>query len=59
MLGHSKTQTTEKAYLPWAKEMQKYQINEARKAQQAIPRIMIDKNVDMDADKIKAETAAG
>ena len=58
MLGHSKTQTTEKAYLPWVKEMQEYHINEARKAQQAIPKIMIDKNVEMVPDKIKAEVAA-
>ena len=58
MLGRSKTQTTEKSYLPWVKEMQEYHINEARKAQQAIAKIMVGKNLDIDAEKIKAETAA-
>ena len=58
MLGHSKTQTTEKAYLPWVKEMQEYHINQARKAQQSIAKIMIDKSGDVSTDKIKIETAA-
>jgi site-specific recombinase XerD len=34
MLGHSKTETTERAYLPWVREMQQHHIDDARKAQQ-------------------------
>jgi len=36
MLGHSNTETTEKAYLPWVREVQQHHIDDARKAQQAI-----------------------
>jgi integrase len=32
MLGHSKTATTEKSYLPWVKELEQAQIADARKA---------------------------
>lgn len=36
MLGHAKTETTEKAYLPWVREMQQHHIDDARKAQRGI-----------------------
>ena len=33
MLGHTKTNITEKAYLPWVKELQDAHIEDARRAQ--------------------------
>jgi integrase len=33
MLGHSETETTERAYLPWVREMQQHHVDDARKAQ--------------------------
>ena len=58
MLGHSKTATTEKAYLPWVREMQQHHIDDARKAQQVIVPPVNHRNDALDIAESKARTAA-
>jgi len=38
MLGHAKTETTEKSYLPWVKELEQAHIEDARKALANLPK---------------------
>jgi integrase len=38
MLGHAKTTTTEKAYLPWVKELEEAHIADARKSLAKLPK---------------------
>jgi integrase len=58
MLGHSKSETTERAYLPWVREMQQHHIDDARKAQVAIAQLMNNRNDVVDIAESKAGTAA-
>jgi len=58
MLGHAKTVTTEKAYLPWVREMQQHHIDDARKAQQAIAQPVNNGNDVASKAASKAKTAA-
>jgi integrase len=50
MLGHTKVETTRKAYLPWVREMQQYHVDDARKAQQAIAEPVNSRNNVLDID---------
>jgi integrase len=58
MLGHAKTETTKKAYLPWVREMQQYHIDDARKAQQGIAQLVNNRNDVASIAESKAKTAA-
>ncbi len=40
MLGHAKTETTEKAYLPWVRELHDAHIEDARGAQKNIAQVI-------------------
>jgi len=57
MLGHSKTVTTERAYLPWVRELRQHHIDDARKAQRAIAQAMKGGNV-VGIGKGKSKSAA-
>jgi integrase len=57
MLGHAKTVTTEKAYLPWVREMQEHHIDDARKAQQAIAQLVNNRDDVVDIPGSEVRTA--
>lgn len=40
MMGHAKTETTEKAYLPWVKELHDAHIEDARRVQQSLKKVL-------------------
>lgn len=58
MLGHSKTEMTERAYLPWVWEMQQHHIDDARKAQQAIAQPLNARNKVVSITEGKTKIAA-
>ena len=45
MVGHAKTATTEKAYLPWVKELEQAHIADARKSLTHLPKSKTGTNV--------------
>lgn len=40
MMGHAKTETTEKAYLPWVKELHDAHVEDARRVQQSLKKVL-------------------